>query len=350
MNYELKKVTDNIIDAAIKAVLPDKAVIRALENKEFPGRVILVSVGKAAWQMANAASEYLGDRIDKGIVITKYGHVKGEIENVTCFEAGHPVPDDNSFKATQKVLDMVSDLKSNDTVLFLLSGGGSALFEKPQISGDELSDITNQLLSCGADIVEINTIRKRLSMVKGGRFAKICEPAHVYSIVLSDILGDPLDMIASGPACPDSTTCEDAKKIVNKYNLKLSPDAEKLMEVETPKKLDNVTTLINGSVRELCNAAAKECEKLSAASGIDGIKNAAIFSIGSDGTDGPTDAAGGYADADTAGELRKKGINIFDVLRQNDAYNALKETGGLIITGPTGTNVNDVAVLLIDCD
>ena len=215
MNYELKKVADNIIDAAIKAVLPDKAVIRALENKEFPGRVILVSVGKAAWQMANAASEYLGDRIDKGIVITKYGHVKGEIENVTCFEAGHPVPDDNSFKATQKVLDMVSDLKSNDTVLFLLSGGGSALFEKPQISGDELSDITNQLLSCGADIVEINTIRKRLSMVKGGRFAKICEPAHVYSIVLSDILGDPLDMIASGPACPDSTTCEDAKKIVN---------------------------------------------------------------------------------------------------------------------------------------
>ena len=412
MNYELKKVADNIIDAAIKAVLPDKAVIRALENKEFPGRVILVSVGKAAWQMANAASEYLGDRIDKGIVITKYGHVKGEIENVTCFEEGHPVPDDNSFKATQKVLDMVSDLKSNDTVLFLLSGGGSALFEKTQISGDELSDITNQLLSCGADIVEINTIRKRLSMVKGGRFAKICEPAHVYSIVLSDILGDPLDMIASGPACPDSTTCEDAKKIVNKYNLKLSPDAEKLMEVETPKKLDNVTTLINGSVRELCNAAAKECEKhgfesviltdqlccqakeagsflasiakthchgnkktayiaggetvvnltghgkggrnqeiaLSAASGIDGIKNAAIFSIGSDGTDGPTDAAGGYADADTAGELRKKGINIFDVLRQNDAYNALKETGGLIITGPTGTNVNDVAVLLIDCD
>ena len=389
MNYELKKVADNIIDAAIKAVLPDKAVIRALENKEFPGRVILVSVGKAAWQMANAASEYLGNRIDKGIVITKYGHVKGEIENVTCF-----------------------DLKSNDTVLFLLSGGGSALFEKPQISGDELSDITNQLLSCGADIVEINTIRKRLSMVKGGRFAKICEPAHVYSIVLSDILGDPLDMIASGPACPDSTTCEDAKKIVNKYNLKLSPDAEKLMDVETPKKLDNVTTLINGSVRELCNAAAKECEKhgfesviltdqlccqakeagsflasiakthchgnkktayiaggetvvnltghgkggrnqeiaLSAASGIEGIKNAAIFSIGSDGTDGPTDAAGGYADADTAGELRKKGINIFDVLRQNDAYNALKETGGLIITGPTGTNVNDVAVLLIDCD
>lgn len=257
MNYELKKVADNIIDAAIKAVLPDKAVIRALENKEFPGRVILVSVGKAAWQMANAASEYLGNRIDKGIVITKYGHVKGEIENVTCFEAGHPVPDDNSFKATQKVLDMVSDLKSNDTVLFLLSGGGSALFEKPQISGDELSDITNQLLSCGADIVEINTIRKRLSMVKGGRFAKICEPAHVYSIVLSDILGDPLDMIASGPACPDSTTCEDAKKIVNKYNLKLSPDAEKFMDVETPKNWIMLRPLINGRCKRTLQCSGK---------------------------------------------------------------------------------------------
>ena len=409
MNLTLRKDADAIIASSLNAVLPDEAVRRAL--KAFApkgGRVLLVAAGKAAWQMAHAAVEAL-DRVDGGVVVTKYGHVKGEILGVNCYEAGHPVPDENSFAATEKALELVQGLTAEDTVLFLLSGGGSALFEKPQISGDELSDITNQLLSCGADIVEINTIRKRLSMVKGGRFAKICEPAHVYSIVLSDILGDPLDMIASGPACPDSTTCEDAKKIVNKYNLKLSPDAEKLMEVETPKKLDNVTTLINGSVRELCNAAAKECEKhgfesviltdqlccqakeagsflasiakthchgnkktayiaggetvvnltghgkggrnqeiaLSAASGIDGIKNAAIFSIGSDGTDGPTDAAGGYADADTAGELRKKGINIFDVLRQNDAYNALKETGGLIITGPTGTNVNDVSVLLI---
>ena len=412
MNLTLRKDADAIIASSLNAVLPDEAVRRAL--KAFApkgGRVLLVAAGKAAWQMAHAAVEAL-DRVDGGVVVTKYEHVRGEILGVNCYEAGHPVPDENSFAATEKALELVQGLTAEDTVLFLLSGGGSALFEKPQISGDELSDITNQLLSCGADIVEINTIRKRLSMVKGGRFAKICEPAHVYSIVLSDILGDPLDMIASGPACPDSTTCEDAKKIVNKYNLKLSPDAEKLMEVETPKKLDNVTTLINGSVRELCNAAAKECEKhgfesviltdqlccqakeagsflasiakthchgnkktayiaggetvvnltghgkggrnqeiaLSAASGIEGIKNAAIFSIGSDGTDGPTDAAGGYADADTAGELRKKGINIFDVLRQNDAYNALKETGGLIITGPTGTNVNDVAVLLIDCD
>lgn len=409
MKDELRNIADSIIDAAIKAVLPDEAVKRALENKEFAGKVVLVAAGKAAWQMAKAASDYLGDRIDKGVVITKYDHVKGAINKVECFEAGHPVPDENSFNATQKAIDLVSGLTSDDTVLFLLSGGGSALFEKPKITGEELQDITNQLLACGADIVEINTIRKRLSEVKGGRFAKLCEPAQVFSIVLSDILGDPLDMIASGPACADSSTCEDARHIVTKYNLKLSDEAKKLMDIETPKSLDNVTTLINGSVRELCRAVESECIKygyepviltdqlccqakeagsflasiakthhaagrklayiaggetvvnltghgkggrnqeiaLSAAAGIDGMDNVAVFSIGSDGTDGPTDAAGGYSDGRTAAVLRSKGIDIFDVLKDNDAYNALKETDGLIITGPTGTNVNDVAVLLI---
>lgn len=409
MKDELRNIADSIIDAAIKAVLPDEAVKRALENKEFAGKVVLVAAGKAAWQMAKAASDYLGDRIDKGVVITKYDHVKGAINKVECFEAGHPVPDENSFNATQKAIDLVSGLTSDDTVLFLLSGGGSALFEKPKITGEELQDITNQLLACGADIVEINTIRKRLSEVKGGRFAKLCEPAQVFSIVLSDILGDPLDMIASGPACADSSTCEDARHIVAKYNLKLSDKARKLMDIETPKSLDNVTTLINGSVRELCRAVESECIKygyepviltdqlccqakeagsflasiakthykagrklayiaggetvvnltghgkggrnqeiaLSAAAGIEGMDNVAVFSIGSDGTDGPTDAAGGYSDGMTAAVLRNKGIDIFDVLKDNDAYNALKETDGLIITGPTGTNVNDVAVLLI---
>ena len=261
MKDELRNIADSIIDAAIKAVLPDEAVKRALENKEFAGKVVLVAAGKAAWQMAKAASDYLGDRIDKGVVITKYDHVMGAINKVECFEAGHPVPDENSFNATQKAIDLVSGLTSDDTVLFLLSGGGSALFEKPKITGEELQDITNQLLACGADIVEINTIRKRLSEVKGGRFAKLCEPAQVFSIVLSDILGDPLDMIASGPACADSSTCEDARHIVAKYNLKLSDKARKLMDIETPKSLDNVTTLINGSVRELCRAVESECIK-----------------------------------------------------------------------------------------
>ena len=410
MNQKLRNDANQIINAAIAAVMPDAAVRRALEGREFPGRVVLVAAGKAGWQMAKAASDCLGDRIDAGVIVTKYDHVKGPVANFSCREAGHPVPDENSFDATREALRLVSDLKEEDTVLFLLSGGGSALFEDPLVSGEELQDITRQLLACGADIVEINTIRKRLSNVKGGRFAQHAAPAHVLCIILSDILGDPLDMIASGPACPDSTTSEAALAIARKYDLQMSQTAWELLSRETPKELTNVTTLINGSVRELCAAAADACWELgyepymltdqltcqakeagsflasvakthctdgkklaflaggetvvqltgkglggrnqelalAAAMGLDGISNACVFSVGSDGTDGPTDAAGGYADGDTAGELKEQGVDIFQVLRENDAYHALQKCGGLVITGPTGTNVNDFAVALLD--
>ena len=245
--------------------------------------------------------------------------------------------------------------------------------------------------------------------MKGGRFAQLCWPAKVEAVILSDILGDPLDMIASGPACPDSSTAEDAQRIAKKYDLKVSEAAKNLLTVETPKALTNVRSQINGSVRELCAAAAKTCRELgyepvlltdqlccqareagsfmasilkthqndgkslafiaggetvvkltgkgkggrnqelalSAAQGIAGLSGAAVFSVGSDGTDGPTDAAGGYADADTCAELLAQGIAIDDVLQDNDAYHALQKVGGLIMTGPTGTNVNDVAVALL---
>ena len=410
MDQQLRKDANAIIRSSINAVKPDEAVSRALAGKNFSGRVVLVAAGKAAWQMAKAAHDCLGSRIDAGVVVTKYEHVMGPIANYVCCEAGHPVPDENSFAGTQKALDLVSGLTAEDTVLFLLSGGGSALFEKPLIPGSELQDITSQLLACGADIVEINTIRKRLSAVKGGKFAQCCAPAHVYAIILSDILGDPLDMIASGPACPDSASSEQAVAIAEKYELKLSEEARALLYVETPKSLDNVTTQITGSVRELCTAAAKVCTELgyepimltdmlscqakeagsflasilkthagsgkklaflaggetvvhltgkgkggrnqelalSAAIGIDGIPGAAVFSVGSDGTDGPTDAAGGYVDHEIAATLRAQGIDIFTVLKNNDAYNALAKCDGLVITGPTGTNVNDVAVALLN--
>ena len=410
MDTILRSHADAIVAASIQAVQPDAAVRRALEHQQFPGRVVLVSAGKAAWQMAKAAYDVMGSRIDSGVVVTKYDHVMGPIGNFVCCEAGHPVPDENSFAGTQKALDLVADLKPEDTVLFLLSGGGSALFEKPLVPGPVLQDITNQLLACGADIIEINTIRKRLSAVKGGRFAQACAPAQVFSIVLSDILGDPLDMIASGPAVPDTSTCNQALTIAAKYDLKLTPEARTLLTKETPKALDNVTTQINGSVRELCAAAATAARELgyapiiltdqlvcqakeagsflasilkthatpgmklafiaggetvvqltgngkggrnqelalSAAVGIDGIPGAAVFSVGSDGTDGPTDAAGGYADYQTVNELKEKGILVYNVLQNNDAYHALQKTGGLIITGPTGTNVNDVAVALLN--
>lgn len=409
MNKLLRAHADAIVTASINAVKPDEAVARALNGQEFSGRVVLVSAGKAAWQMAKAAHDYLGDRIDAGVVVTKYEHVMGPIANFDCREAGHPVPDENSFSGTQAALDLVENLTAEDTVLFLLSGGGSALFEKPLVDGKVLQDVTNQLLACGADIVEINTIRKRLSAVKGGRFAQICAPAHVFSIVLSDILGDPLDMIASGPAYPDSSTCDQAVAIAEKYQLKLTDEVKELLTKETPKELSNVTTQITGSVRELCVAAAAACRELgyepvlltdqlccqakeagsflasvlkthasdgknlaflaggetvvhltgkgkggrnqelalSAAIGMEGNDTMAVFSVGSDGTDGPTDAAGGYTDGDTAAELRAKGLEVYKVLQDNDAYNALKAVDNLIFTGPTGTNVNDVAVALL---
>lgn len=408
MNLTLRKDADAIIAASLKAVLPDEAVRRALQSfQPKSGRVLLVATGKAAWQMAHAAVEALGS-VDGGVVVTKYDHVKGAIPGVDCYEAGHPVPDDNNFAATEKALELVQGLTEEDTVLFLLSGGGSALFEKPLLPGGELQDITSQLLASGADIVEMNTIRKRLSGVKGGRFAQACAPAQVFSIVLSDILGDPLDMIASGPAVLDTSTCEQAQAIAEKYHLKLSEQAKALLTQETPKVLDNVTTQITGSVCQLCAAAANVCQKLgyepilltdqlcceareagsflasivrtnvgqgkklayiaggetvvhltgkgmggrnqelalAAAPGLAGL-NAAVFSVGSDGTDGPTDAAGGYVDGDTAETLAAGGWNVFDTLQNNDAYHALQASDGLIITGATGTNVNDVAVALV---
>lgn len=409
MNHLLRAHADSIIKSSINAAKPDEAVSRALAGQVFTGRVLLVAAGKAAWQMARAAHRCLGDRIEAGVVVTKYDHVMGSIANFDCREAGHPVPDENSFAATQAALDLISDLKPEDTVLFLLSGGGSALFEKPLVEGKVLQDITNQLLACGADIVEINTIRKRLSAVKGGRFAQLCAPAQVFSIVLSDILGDPLDMIASGPAYPDGSTCAQAVAIAEKYQLQLSDAVWKLLKQETPKSLDNVETRVTGSVRELCAAAADACRELgyepvlltdqlccqakeagsflasvlkthaaegknlaflaggetvvqltgkgkggrnqelalSAAAGIDGCASMAVFSVGSDGTDGPTDAAGGYVDGDTAAALRAEGLNIYSILQENNAYPALKAVDGLIFTGPTGTNVNDVAVALL---
>ena len=245
---KLRQDADAIIQAAITAAQPDEAVRKALEGRDFgSGRVVLVAAGKGAWQMASAASRILGSRIDTGIVITKYDHSKGPIANFTIREAGHPIPDENSFTATQQALDLVSGLTAQDTVLFLLSGGGSALFEKPLIPAADLEELTHNLLVCGADIVEINTLRKRFSGVKGGRFAQLCAPAHVVSIVLSDILGDPLDMIASGPAYPDSSTCAQAKEIVQKYHLPMTEQMLALLEQETPKALANVETQITGS-------------------------------------------------------------------------------------------------------
>lgn len=399
-----------IIDTTLREAMPGAAVGQALDKIAFPkGRLIVVAAGKAAWEMARAAHERLGDRIDAGVVVTKYDHSHGALGDMEIYEAGHPVPDENSYRATARALEVVSDLSEDDNVLFLLSGGGSALFEQPRIPAEELADITKQLLACGANIVEMNTLRKRLSAVKGGRFALRCAPAHVYTVVLSDIIGDPLDMIASGPAYPDASTCAQALEIKQRYGLKLSQAATALLSEETPKELPNVTTFVTGSVKQLCRTAAETCRELGyepifltaslsceareagaflaaiardhqdsdkslaflaggetvvhltgkglggrnqeialgAAEGVAGCRDTYVFSFGSDGSDGPTDAAGGIVDGTTAGKLAQAGLDIRSVLADNDAYHALKAVDSLIMTGPTGTNVNDLAVVLI---
>ena len=259
----LREDANRIIEYALSAVKPDTAVSRALRQLAAPcGRLLLVAAGKAAWQMAYAAKQTLGEQIADGVVITKYGHVKGEIAGVRCFEAGHPVVDENSVRATQYALELTKDLTVEDTVLFLLSGGGSALFEMPLIPLKELADINTKLLRSGADITAINTVRKRLSAVKAGRFAQHCAPAQVFSIVLSDVIGDRLDVIASGPAYPDSSTAQQALAVVKQYALQLSDMARSCLCTETPKQVDNVQTHITGSVRELCAAAAAKCSEL----------------------------------------------------------------------------------------
>ena len=406
----LRQDAEQIYTEAIRKALPDVAVEQALRGQNFgDGQVILVSVGKAGWQMAQAACRVLGERVDRGIVITKYGHSQGAVPPLEIWEAGHPVVDDASFQAAGRALALVDGLTERDTVLFLLSGGGSALFEQSDLTLEELQDISRQLLACGADIQEINCIRKRLSNIKGGRFGQHCAPARVLSVILSDVVGDRLDMIASGPACVDTSPDGAAQEIIQRYHLRLSPQALTLLDRPLPRQLPHVENHLSGSVTQLCATAAEVCGRLgyqtqivsdhvycqareagtqlaqllrqhadtsvplafilggetvvkltgsglggrnqevalSAAAGIAGMPGAAVFSVGSDGTDGPTDAAGGYADGATAAALAEQGLSIPAVLAENDAYHALRAVDGLIFTGPTGTNVNDLSVALL---
>lgn len=396
--------------ASIEAVLPDAAVQKALKQMpSYTGRLIVIGIGKAAFNMCEAAEKILAERITAGLCITKYHHVKHPLHIIQCMEAGHPISDENTIQATRKAEELVKDLRADDLVLFLVSGGGSALFEDPLIDLETLQKINTALLRSGASIREINTVRKHLSHVKGGRFARLCEPARVYQVVLSDIIGNPLDAIASGPAYPDSTSSSDASAVLQKYGIDVNADTASALCQETPDSLDNVKTCIAGSVEDLSAAARQKCRALGyetylltssldceakeagaflsaiarehchdnkniailaagetvvhvrgngrggrnqelvllAAKGISSLDNALIFSFGSDGTDGPTDAAGGIVDGSTAEKLKEKGIDIDAVLNNNDAWHALKEVNGLLITGPTGTNVNDLSVILI---
>ena len=411
MMRELKKEAFAIAREAVATSMPDEAVRRALaELAPAKGKTVAVAVGKAAWPMAQAAAQALAGHLDAGYVITKYGHAQGELPGFQVFEAGHPQMDENGVRATRAVLEAVSALAAEDRVLFLLSGGGSALMEAPLLPFAELQDINAQLLACGADIVEVNTIRKRLSAVKGGKFARACAPAEVVSIILSDVVGDRADMIASGPACPDTSTAQEALEIARKYDLRLSESAWELLRAEPVRELPNARAMVTGGVGQLCRAALEECARrgyeaelltdclcceareagtflgciarahagqgrkrafvaggetvvylrgrgkggrnqemaLAAAQQIAGLKGVAVLALGSDGTDGPTDAAGGVVDGESRALLEAQGLRIPAILDENDAYEGLKACDGLLITGPTGTNVNDVSLVLIE--
>jgi len=403
-----------VIDEAVRAVYPENAVRKALENIENEGRIQVVAVGKAAWRMAKAARESVKDGISQGIVITKYGHSMGDIEGFEIFEAGHPIPDENAIKATKRALGIVRDLRKGDLLLLLVSGGSSSLFELPaeNVELKDLVNITDQLLKSGATILEINAVRKHLSRVKGGRFAELVKPTKILSLVLSDVLGDRLDTIASGPAYPDFTTSRDALGIIQKYDIKIPPKVFNALKKETPKSLENVETKIIGNILIACEAAKRAAEKLgydsmilttaldceareagaflsaiaceiasrgrplkrpcaiiiggetvvqvkgkglggrnqelalSAARGIERVDSVVIASVATDGTDGPTNAAGGIVDGGTMMRLSEKTIDVEEVLDNNDSYHALEAAGDLLRTGPTGTNVNDLIVLL----
>ncbi len=414
----------DIFNVAVQAVLPETAVRGALEKwldgNEFGlenGKLVVIALGKAAWRMASASHEILGKYITTGLVVTKDNHSQGPIPSFEIMEASHPVPDRRSVIAGEKAVELVKNLTEKDHVIMLISGGGSALFEKTMegVTLDEIMLVTEQLIQRGASIDEINTIRKRLSAVKGGKFAQLCQPAKMFSIILSDVLGDRLDVIASGPGVPDHSTSVEAKEIAKNYDLTLSEMVEKALELETPKSIPHHETMIAGNVSLMCHSAAEEawkrgykplvlttildCEAreagkmlaamaremqqdrgkenkltppcavvfggetivhvtgegkggrnqelaLSAAFGIEGLESVVILSAGSDGTDGPTDAAGGLVDGQSLRRMRDQGILPEKSLTDNDSYHALKASGDLVMTGPTGTNVNDLMMVL----
>ena len=390
-------------------------------------KISVIGAGKASAAMARAMEEILGNRLDSGLINTKYGHAVS-LDLVQVTEAGHPVPDDAGFRGAQKIVRLLEPMDKKDLVLFLISGGGSALLPFPYV-GLTLEDkqhVTKILLSVGANIHEINTLRKHLSQVKGGRLAKIAHPATLVSFILSDVIGDDLDSIASGPTVPDHSTFEDCLKIVEKYQIyeRIPPAAVEIIQKgvrgeieETPRPGNPVfertqnliigsnilavraaerkaselgyntlilSTFIEGETRDVAGvhaAIAKEILSsenpikrpacvisggettvtirgkgkggrnqefsLAGAMDIDGMKNVVLLSAGTDGTDGPTDAAGAIAEGTTVARAKKLGMDPSHYLRENDSYHFFEALDDLIITGPTHTNVMDLRIVLV---
>ena len=401
----LNEDAKRIAAAAIAGSLPYENTLKKLRELALPGSPVVISLGKAAVPMARAAADYFGDRIKAGLLITKYEHLGDFCDPAfECIEAAHPVSDANSVLAAEKALALVSSLTKEDTLLVLLSGGGSALMEKSAVPAETQRDVTKKLLSRGADIRELNAVRKRLSLVKGGRLAAAAYPATVITLALSDVLDNDPGVIASGPTVPDETPDAEVLRIAANY-LPDMPGILPLLKQSGPLRVKVGGYFYVGDINILCGAAkneafalgyeteivrrdltgeARDAAKailaalpmrpgkraylyagettvtlkgagkggrnqemaLAAAVALKGKENICFLSVGSDGTDGPTDAAGGIADGGTYDRMKAAGVSPEKALGNNDSYNALKAAGALIVTGPTGTNVNDLTVIL----
>jgi len=390
-------------------------------------RVFVAGTGKASATMAANLEKILGSRITAGRVNVKYGHGR-KLRYIHIQEAGHPVPDENGLKGTQEIVRLLSNLTERDLVIFLISGGGSALLPSlpPGITLAEKQEVTDLLLSCGATIQEINALRKHLSLLKGGGLARLAYPATLIALILSDVIGDPLDAIASGPTVPDSTTFDDCAKILDRYELwekiplslaqhireglrgkreetlkEGDPTFEKvsnlivgnnLLALKAAQKMAKtlgyrtlmLSSLVEGETREAAKvhaAVAKEVLlsgnpipspacilsggettvtlkgkgkggrnqefALAAALEIAGWEEIVVLSAGTDGTDGPTDAAGALADGKTCKRAKAMGLDPWASLKENDSYPFFEKLGDLLITGPTGTNVMDLHIMLV---
>ncbi|HID61615.1 MAG TPA: glycerate kinase [Anaerolineae bacterium] len=430
----------DIMSAALAAVDPAQAI---RQNVSLEGdslrigrrsydlssyeRIFVVGGGKAGSPMVVAIEEILGQRITAGLVNVKHGYLPPEaagVRRVEIVEAGHPTPDEAGRRGAERMVEMLSSLTEKDLVLCLISGGGSALMTLPQpaISLADVQALTEALLRCGATINEINAVRKHVSRIKGGQLARLIHPAQVVSLILSDVVGNPLDVVASGPTVPDTTTFAQAYGVLEKYDL-LDKVPTSIVEhlaagvagkiAETPKEGDAVfatvynlivgsneiaaraalnraqelgfntqllSTYVEGEAREVAKvlaAVAKEMAKsgqpiprpaclvvggettvtvtgegkggrnqemaLAAALALEGWEEVMVVTLATDGTDGPTDAAGAVATGETIAWAKELGLDPEEYLANNDSYHFFEALEELIVTGPTNTNVNDLA-------
>ncbi len=439
LEHPLRDSALAIFRAALDAADPRAAIHRAVQRDGNTlrvgarayhlarGHVFVVGFGKASAAMAQEVEEICGDKIARGAVSVKYGHVT-PLKKIHLLEAGHPLPDANSLRGAEKILDVLREASADDLVICLISGGGSALLELPVagVSLDDLRVTTDALMRSGATINELNVVRKHLSQVKGGQLARRANGAHIVSLILSDVIGSPLDTIASGPTAPDPTTFADALGVIERRGVREELPASVVAHIErgargeiddTPDagdpifaRVQNViiadneiaceaamqaarardfntlllTSFLQGEAREVARvfaAIAKEIAKsnlpvarpacviaggettvtvrgkgkggrnqefaLAAALEIAGMPGVVALSGGTDGSDGPTDAAGALADGSTLARAAEYGLDAHAFLSNNDAYNFFKPLNDLIITGPTHTNVNDVVMILV---